>query len=129
VQGKANPSDSITARRICKDQPKSIKGTRWQIGKARMEGFCCNHTMKEFQYYMRGSKFPEIVKSDYRNLRMVTTTKELNAHQARGELCAYNFLLERIKGKENVVADALSRRPDCRDESAIEFKETENVFE
>jgi reverse transcriptase-like protein len=83
--------------------------------KARMEGFCCNHTTKKFQYYMRVSKFLATVKSDHRNLRTFTTTKELNAHQARWELCAYNFVIEHIKEKENVVADALSRRQTAED--------------
>jgi hypothetical protein len=42
------------------------------------------------------------------------TTKELNTPQARWaeELSAYNFVIEHVKGRENVVADAVSRRPD-----------------
>ena len=40
-------------------------------------------TMKKFQHYLRGTKFPVIMKSDHRNLRTFMTTKELNARQAR----------------------------------------------
>jgi hypothetical protein len=45
------------------------------------------------------------------------TTKELNVRQARWaeELSSYNFVIEHIKGKENKMADALPRRPDCKD--------------
>jgi len=89
-------------------------------------------TMKKFQHYLRGTKFPVIVKSDHRNLRTFMTTKELNARQARWaeELSSYNFVIEHIKGKENKVADALSRRPDYKDDSAVNrttqiFKETD----
>ena len=77
------------------------------------------HTMKKFQHYLRGTKHPVIVKSDHRNLRTFMTTKDLNARQARWaeELSSYNFVIEHIKGKENKVADALSRRPDYKEDT------------
>ena len=88
-------------------------------------------TMKKFQHYLRGTKYPVIVKSDHRNLRTFMTTKELNARQARWaeELSSYDFVIEHIKGKENTVADALSRRPDYQDAKQVDrttqiFKET-----
>jgi hypothetical protein len=66
------------------------------------------------------TKLQVIVKSDHKNLR---TTKELNGRQARWaeELCGYNFR-EHIKGKENKVADALSRRADYRENEETEKK-------
>ena len=89
-------------------------------------------TMKKFQHYLRGTKFPVIVKSDHRNLQTFMTKKELNGRQARWaeELSSYNFVIEHIKGRENIVADALSRRPDYKDDSAVHrttqiFKETD----
>jgi hypothetical protein len=87
------------------------------------------HTMKKFQHYLRGTKHPVIVKSDHRNLQAFMTTKELNARQARWaeELSSYNFITEHIKGKENKVADALSRRPDYRENT--EFNRTTKIFE
>jgi RNase H-like domain found in reverse transcriptase len=88
--------------------------------------------MKKFQHYLRGTKYPVIVKSDHRNLRTFMTTKELNARQARWaeELSSYNFVIGHIKGKENTVADALSRRPDYRENATVGctsqiFKETD----
>jgi RNase H-like domain found in reverse transcriptase/Reverse transcriptase (RNA-dependent DNA polymerase)/Integrase zinc binding domain/Chromo (CHRromatin Organisation MOdifier) domain len=88
--------------------------------------------MKKFRHYLQGTKFPVIVKSDHRNLRTFMTTKELNARQARWaeELSSYSFVIEHIKGKENKVADALSRREDYRDPKVVGrttqiFKETE----
>lgn len=74
-------------------------------------------TLKKFRHYLQGTKYPVIVKSDHQNLKTFTTTKILNARQARWaeELSSYDFVIEHVKGKENVVADALSRRPDYRD--------------
>ena len=64
------------------------------------------------------------------------TTKELNARQARWaeELSAYNFVIEHVKGRENVVVDALSRRPDYEEEQIVErtkqfLKETDKGLE
>src|SRR5882762_4885830 len=73
-------------------------------------------TFKKFRHMLQGTKFPVIVKSDHKNLRTFMTTKELNARQARWaeELAAYDFRIEHIKGAENKVADALSRRADYR---------------
>jgi transposase InsO family protein len=89
-------------------------------------------TLKKFQHYLRGTKYPVIVKSDHRNLRTFMTTKELNARQARWaeELSSYDFVIEHVKGKENVVADALSRRPDYEEAKEVDrrmkmFKEKE----
>jgi RNase H-like domain found in reverse transcriptase/Integrase zinc binding domain/Chromo (CHRromatin Organisation MOdifier) domain len=74
-------------------------------------------TLKKFRHYLQGTKYPVIIKTDHANLRTFTTTKELNARQARWaeELCSYDFTIEHIKGKENIVADALSRRPDYQE--------------
>jgi RNase H-like domain found in reverse transcriptase/Integrase zinc binding domain len=69
--------------------------------------------LKKHPHYLRGTKYPVIIRSDHRNLRTFMTTKELSARQARWaeELCTYNFVIEHIKGKQNTVADALSRNP------------------
>jgi hypothetical protein len=90
-------------------------------------------TLKKYQHYLRGTKYPVIIKSDHRNLRTFMTTKELNARQARWaeELSSYDFVIEHIKGKENTIADALSRRPDHKEGTQAErkmqmFKENEN---
>ena len=79
---------------------------------------------KKFRHLLQGTKYPVTVKFDHRNLRTFMTTKELNARQARWaeELSAYDFVIEHIKGRENKVADALSRRPDYREENKEERK-------
>jgi RNase H-like domain found in reverse transcriptase len=73
--------------------------------------------LEKFRHTLQGTKFSVIVKSDHKNLRTFMTVKDLNARQARWaeELSAYDFRIEHIKGKENTVADALSRRADYRE--------------
>jgi hypothetical protein len=85
-------------------------------------------TLKKFRHYLQGTKFPVIVKSDHQNLKTFTTTKILNGRQARWaeELSAYDFRIEHVKGKENTVADALSRRPDYQTNE--EEKEQESIL-
>lgn len=76
-------------------------------------------TLKKFRHLLQGTKYPVIIKSDHANLRTFTTSKTLNGRQARWaeELSSYDFVIEHVKGKENVVADALSRRPDYQDKT------------
>jgi RNase H-like domain found in reverse transcriptase/Reverse transcriptase (RNA-dependent DNA polymerase)/Integrase zinc binding domain/Chromo (CHRromatin Organisation MOdifier) domain len=79
-------------------------------------------TLKKYRHLLQGTKLPVIVRSDHKNLRTFMTTKELNGRQARWaeELSEYNFRIEHVKGKENIVADALSRRPDHREKRESE---------
>jgi hypothetical protein len=69
---------------------------------------------RKFPHYLKGTKFPVVVKSDHKNLRTFTTKKKLLGRQVgwMEELSDANFVIEHIRGKENVVADALSRHPD-----------------
>jgi transposase InsO family protein len=70
--------------------------------------------MKKYQHYLRDTKYPVVVKTDHRNLRTFMTKKDLNARQARWaeELTKYDFVIEYVKGSENKIADALSRKND-----------------
>jgi hypothetical protein len=69
---------------------------------------------KQWKHYLQGVKEETVVKSDHHNLKYFTTTKELVGRQIRWAeyLSKFKFRIEHIKGKENIIADALSRRPD-----------------
>ena len=57
-----------------------------------------------------GSRFK--IKTDHNSLKYFLEQKELNERQQKwfSKVHAYDFEIEYVKGKNNVVADALSRR-------------------
>ena len=67
------------------------------------------HALTKFRQYLVGSKFE--IKTDQNSLKYFLEQKELNEHQQKwvSKVQAYDFKIEYVKGKNNVVADALSR--------------------
>eukprot|EP00253_Pinus_taeda_P008919 PITA_08919 len=67
--------------------------------------------LKIWRHYLVGRSF--MLKSDHQSLQYLFTQRDLNSRQRRWSECLseYDFGISYIKGKENVVADALSRRP------------------
>jgi hypothetical protein len=70
--------------------------------------------LKKYPHFLRETKFPVVIKTDHRNPTTFTTNKQLNGRQARWaeELSAYNFVIEHVPGKQNIVADTLSSSPE-----------------
>ena len=68
------------------------------------------HALTKFIQYLVGSRFK--MKRDHNNLKYFLEQKELNEHQQKwvSKVQAYDFEIEYVKGKNNVVADALSKR-------------------
>ena len=69
------------------------------------------HVLTKFRQYLVGGKFK--VKTDHNSLKYFLEQKELNERQQKwvSKIQAYDFEIEYVKGKNNVVDDALSRRP------------------
>ena len=65
----------------------------------------------KFRQHLVGNKFA--VKTDHNNLRHFLTQKDLNERQQTwvSKIQAFDFDIEYVKGKNNVVVGALSRRP------------------
>jgi hypothetical protein len=69
------------------------------------------HALTKFRQYLVGSKF--VVKTDHNSLKYFLEKKDLNERQQKWmtKVHAFNFNIEYVKGKKNIMADALSRRP------------------
>jgi hypothetical protein len=67
--------------------------------------------LKLWRHYLVGQNFE--LKTDHQSLKHLFTQRGLNARQRRWSefMSEYDFGISYIKGKENVVADALSRIP------------------
>ena len=77
------------------------------------------HALKTWRYYLDGSHF--VVYTDHATLRHFPTQPKLTRRQARWMelLQEYDFDFKYKRGADNIVPDALSRRPDHRAEDPI----------
>jgi hypothetical protein len=68
------------------------------------------HALAKFRQYLVGEKF--VVRTDHNSLKYFLDQKDLNERQHKwvSKIQAYDFDIDFVKGKNNVVADALSRR-------------------
>jgi hypothetical protein len=69
------------------------------------------HALTKFRQYLVGSRF--VVKTDHNSLKYFLDQKDLSERQQKwvSKIQAFDFDIEYVKGKRNIVADALSRRP------------------
>jgi hypothetical protein len=74
------------------------------------------HSLGTWRHYLHGSKFKIVVKTDHKSLQHLKTQPVLSSRQSRwlDTIAEFNFDIEYIEGKTNVVADGLSRRHDLQ---------------
>ena len=69
------------------------------------------HALINFRQYLVANKF--VVKTDHNSLKYFLTQKDLNERKQKwvSKIQAFDFDIEYVKGKNNVVDHSLSRRP------------------
>ena len=88
---------------------KSVTPTQANYPIGELELLAIIEALEHFRYYLHGHHF--ILRTDHISLLSLQTKKEPSKRLSRwlDTLAEYDFSLEYIKGKNNVVADALSR--------------------
>jgi hypothetical protein len=83
------------------------------------------HALAKFRQYLVSARF--VVKLDHNSIKYLLEQKDLNERQQKWvrKIQAYDFDIEFVKGKNNAVAGALSRRPSIFSMSgmSIDWKE------
>jgi hypothetical protein len=69
------------------------------------------HAMTKFRQYLVRRKFT--IKTEKQSLKYFLEQKDLSERQHKSvmKVHAFDFYIEYVKGKKNIVADALSRKP------------------
>lgn len=88
---------------------KALKGPELKWTVTEQEFYAVISCLKKFETYLRGSSV--IIKTDHKALAFVQNLKLYNSRVTRWILYLeqFDYTVEHIRGKENVVADTLSR--------------------
>jgi hypothetical protein len=83
------------------------------------------HALRKWRQYLMGKRFE--LRIDHNGLKYFFDQPTLNARKIRllEFLCEYDFDIKHIKGKENKVADALSRKLHKLHATSISMYQTE----
>ena len=92
-------------------ESRKLKGAELNYSAYDREMLGILHALRVWRHYLSGVHFE--VHTDHNTLRHITTQPSLSQRQARWVefISEFDFEIKYLKGKENVVADALSRIP------------------
>src|SRR5690349_23292405 len=119
-----NASNFAVGAVLCQDQgngPQPVAFTSHKMNTHERnyathekETLAVMHALKEWRVYLEGRHF--IVYTDHATLRHFPDQPDLTCCQARWteKMQDYDFEIKYILGKQNIVADALSQRPDLQ---------------
>lgn len=86
---------------------KAFNETEQRWSTIEQEAFAIFYCIRQLEHYLRGHKFE--VQTDHRNLTYMNKSQVPKVVRWRLALMEYDFVVRHIPGRENTVADALSR--------------------
>src|SRR6218665_3369054 len=105
--------DAEARDRVISYQSRQLKNAELNYPVHDKELLAIKYALMKFRVHLLGGK-PFVVYTDHASLRTATKSPHLSQRMARwlAFFAEYNFTVEYKPGKNNVLADALSRRPD-----------------
>ena len=106
-------NDDDGHERVIAYQSRQLKAAELNYPVHDKELLAIKYALLKFRVYLLGAQ-PFVVYTDHASLRTAVNTPHLSQRMARwlSFFAEYNFRVEYKPGKQNVLADALSRRPD-----------------
>ncbi|KAE8902055.1 hypothetical protein PF003_g14177 [Phytophthora fragariae] len=105
--------DAEGRERVVSFQSRQLKAAEKNYPVHDKEFLAMKYASVQFRVHLLGQK-PIVIYTDHASLRTATSSPHLSQRMARwlSFFAEYNFTVEYKPGKQNVLADALSRRPD-----------------
>ncbi|KAE9267076.1 hypothetical protein PR003_g31906, partial [Phytophthora rubi] len=105
--------DAEGRERVVSLQSRQLKAAEKNYPVHDKELLAMKYALVKFRVHLLGQK-PFVIYTDHASLRTATSSRHLSLRMARwlSFFAEYNFTVEYKPGKQNVLADALSRRPD-----------------
>jgi hypothetical protein len=115
--------------RIISFQSRQLKSAERNYPVHDKELLAMKYALVKFRVYLLGDK-PFVVYTDHASLRTAVNSPHLSQRMARwlSFFAEYNFHVEYKPGKLNVIADALSRRPDYESTGAHTSEQVTSVI-
>ncbi|GMG18058.1 unnamed protein product [Phytophthora fragariaefolia] len=106
-------ADAEGRDRVVSFESRQLKAAEKNYPVHDKELLAMKYALVKFRAHLLGQK-PFVIYTDHASLRTATSSPHLSLRMARwlSFFAEYNFTVEYKPGKQNVLADALSRRPD-----------------